>query len=568
MRNRYSPFESRREPDRALSKSRAPRAKRNARRAVDSRLRCGESRPTLFGESLETAGHLVPSMLAKIILFTLLCPTLSAHAAFAQQSYPTQALPVDVAAGDLNQDGFSDVLAAEWTNQTMTFFAGDGTGALNPARVLTTFGQTPSSIALADVNFDGLLDIVNGTFDGNLLIYTNNGGASFAMLPFHPYGTAVNELRVVDMNLDGVPDVVAAHNFSNNVSVCLGAGTGFFNIPLFTPATLTPVSIDAGRIDGDEYPDVVAGSFQDNALTVLRGDGFGGFFGGSTFFTNNTASQGVELADFNFDGANDVLVSTGNSYDVPLYKGDGLGGLAPASILQTCEYPGRARSTDFNKDGRIDVATTSTCGPAGVIHIFPSQGGFNFSPPISPGAGTPSPWKICITDLDHAGDPDLVYSDGSTDQLFTMSFGIGQPAATGVYGTGTPGCGGRIPANTNQIPFLGNGNFTIGFTYVPRNTLGLGIAANASDIPGTDYFGIGALLHCDIVNASDVQTFDIYTEGSGMGFAPVPIPNNPQLQNMTYYVCGLFLEDLAAGRACGTSPIHIVSSAGLFLTLL
>jgi hypothetical protein len=387
------------------------------------------------------------------------------------------------------------------------------------------------------------------------------------VLPWVGVYSSVNEVQVADLNLDGLPDLVTANNFQNCINVSRNFGNGTFSPAVSFAAVPSAVTVDVGHFNHDGYPDVVVGGFYQNSLAVLLGDGSFGFFGGTTFYTNNLAPHVVEVEDFDLDGNDDVLCTWGNLFGVQWWAGNGNGVLSPGPSLATLNYPGRATAADVNKDGIIDVACTSS---GGYLYSFAGAGGWNFNSPATVNLGTPSLGALRLADLEHNGSLDFVMVDSTVgvDLVWVFKNTIPSPPGIAAFGTGTPGCRGMAGMNANQKPTVGNASFAVTCTNVPAHALGLGLAGNAPDFAGTDIFSVGVLIHFDLLNSTDVQVFDIYSDGGGAGFAPVPIPNDNSLQGQTYYASGIFVEDTANGQSCSTSVFDLLSTRGLAITIL
>jgi hypothetical protein len=130
---------------------------------------------------------------------------------------PSRAIPLltspSLTLADLNGDGYLDViLSTQTVNYTYfadpahpgTFLAGD---ALD-----TTFHT--NSVVVADVNLDGILDLVVGTVESGVFIYLGDPTNPGHFLPASEIEvpTSPNGVKVADFNLDGLPDCAEARN--------------------------------------------------------------------------------------------------------------------------------------------------------------------------------------------------------------------------------------------------------------------------------------------------------------------------------------------------------------------
>jgi hypothetical protein len=273
--------------------------------------------------------------------------------------------PIAVAAGDFNRDGKPDLAVADNGGDGVTILLGNGAGGFAPAAGSPfPTGSMPFAIAVADFNLDNRLDLAaaNSGSD-NVTILLGNGAGGFAAAPGSPVaaGSAPSALAAGDLNLDGKPDLAVANNGSANVSILLGDGAGGFQAAAGSPVGtgLGPFPLVVADLDLDGKPDLAVANNSADSVTILLGNGAGGFTpaAGSPVATGSTPA-GLVAADFNLDGRPDLAVADSGSNDVTILLGGGTGRFAPASgsPVAAGSSPAAAATGDFNLDGKPDLA--------------------------------------------------------------------------------------------------------------------------------------------------------------------------------------------------------------------
>ena len=356
-------------------------------------------------------------------------------------------------AADLNGDGKPDFALTTGSGvTTIAIGKGDGTFTFLPANAVATlptfklpqlpFDPTgPGSIAAADLNGDGKLDLAFGPFSmgdvpTGVVVAMGNGDGTFQTPAFFPaqftaHAVGANQIALGDVNQDGIPDIVTSGGTpaAFGVTILLGDGKGGFSsrrdYDLNGYYANGAGTVNLFDFDGDGIVDIVLGngnadflSYNLNyfGLTVLFGKGGGAFVGapivnaGAAGFT--TESQAIATADFNGDGIPDLADASLVPESLTILKGSGDGNFTP-SFRYTFPnlIPVSIATADFNRDGKQDVAALVEI-PIGVssqgeVQIFLGNGDGTPQTPTPLAFAGVNPTFLAAADLNGDGIPDL-----------------------------------------------------------------------------------------------------------------------------------------------------------------
>jgi Ca2+-binding RTX toxin-like protein len=239
----------------------------------------------------------------------------------------------DVPLGDLNHDGYLDIVAPNSQTGTVSVLLNQGDGTFGPRTDLAA-GTNPVGVALGDLNGDSHVDLfVAGGSDNSLSVFLGNGDGTFGPRTDIPLGTYTVQVALGDLNGDGRLDAVACDTDADKVSVLLNSpmtasfdpDTGILTIIGSSGDDTIKVGATTSgniRINGGRVP-ITGGTPTLGNTTELRIFGEGG---NDTISIINSALPGAEISggdgnDSITGGSGDDTILAGNGNDV--LKGGG-----------------------------------------------------------------------------------------------------------------------------------------------------------------------------------------------------------------------------------------------------
>jgi hypothetical protein len=243
--------------------------------------------------------------------------------------------------------------------------SGDSPGAFQFHQLTIRVGQGPRWISVADVNHDDKPDIIVTNADaGTVSVLLGDGMGQFREASGSPFvaGPQPNDIAIADMNGDGNPDLVIPNHQAPTITILLGDGKGSFHpapgSPVDVHSNPHPHGVAVADFDGDRKPDVVTDSWGENKIELLTGDGTGRLrIPGHYFPTGRRPYERLRTADFNHDGHPDIVTTNLDDGTVSILLGDGKGGFAPGpgSPTPAGAKPWQVFSGDLNGDGHADL---------------------------------------------------------------------------------------------------------------------------------------------------------------------------------------------------------------------
>jgi hypothetical protein len=211
-----------------------------------------------------------------------------------------------IVSADFNNDGKADLAVVNNADNNISLLLGNGSGGFAAPANFELPNSSPTDLAAGDFNGDGNSDLVVAA--GNIFVLLGNGAGGFNIGPPISVPGAI-AVTVGDINGDGTADLATA-NSTGSLSVFLGNGSGSFG----APSSLTiasPRDVVLADFNGDGKIDIAA-SNSSTSVTIWLGDGAGAFDAG-TPLNLGSSPRGILAMDFNGDGRLDI--ATANSGD-------------------------------------------------------------------------------------------------------------------------------------------------------------------------------------------------------------------------------------------------------------
>ncbi|MGQ3209960.1 MAG: beta strand repeat-containing protein [Shinella sp.] len=367
-------------------------------------------------------------------------------------------------------------------------------------------GTSPVDLEIADINGDGNLDLVvtNVGSTAKLLVLLGSGTGSFSTSTNIDVTTGEPSMgfaKVADMNGDGHLDIVFDSYYDYSVRVLLSDGAGGYQAGPHASFWSRPMSMAIGDVNGDGRTDAVTTS-QNGVITVLLGDGQGGFQSPINNASITSRFPGyVALADMNGDGKLDIVASGNSSFgNVSVMLGDGAGGFtAVTHYSMGTRLPGTVTVADVNGDGKLDALTTNIGTPGTVsVLLGNGNGGFTSATDISVGA---NPGSLTVADLNGDGKLDLITANSNANSV-SVRWGDG----SGNFSGGTDIAVGSMPRSVKVADVNKDGRMDIVVTTVMGGGVTVLLGGKKADVTAISSSATGTL------KTGDTVTFTLTTD--------------------------------------------------------
>ena len=358
--------------------------------------------------------------------------------------FTTGSAPYSVGISDLDGDGKSDLVVANYGSNTVSVFRNTSVGGNIISSSFATkvdfpTGVGPVSVSIGDVDGDGKPELATANHFGNTVSVLRNTAengnitsSSFASKVDFTTGVYPTSVSMSDLDGDGKPELAVANSLSATISVfhntSLNGSISFMaKVDFNTDLGLYPYSISVGDVDGDGKPELTIANFYSNSVSVFRNTAVKGSITTTSFsekvdYITGSSPYSVSIGDLDGDGKPELAIANYGSATVSILRNNSSSGnITTSSFATKVDFttgstPISVSISDLDGDGKSDLAVANY--GSGTVSVFRntvtigSLTSGSFATKVDYITGD-SPFSVSSGDLDGDGKPELAIANTS-----------------------------------------------------------------------------------------------------------------------------------------------------------
>ena len=327
---------------------------------------------------------------------------------------PSTTVARSVFAIDIDGDNDMDVISATRSDNTIAWYENtDGEGNYGERNIVAMNVTYPESIYSTDIDNDGDNDIIFAGFSKIGWYENEDGNGSFGEAQIiNNSAQAATSVFSIDIDGDGDMDVLSSSRLNDRISWYenLNGNGNFGSQQIISSNADDAKDVYAADLDGDGDMDVISASSGDDKIAWFENTNGNGNFGAEQILTiNANGAISIYASDIDGDGDEDILSASSSDNKIAWYENiDGNGSFSAEQILTTnANWPRTVHANDMDKDGDIDVLYISTTKLAWFENID-GLGNFGEEQLIAP--ITNDGWCVYAVDIDSDSNLDVLSS--------------------------------------------------------------------------------------------------------------------------------------------------------------
>lgn len=341
--------------------------------------------------------------------------------------------PRAVAVADINGDGLQDMVLGGYGDAWLRVYL-----QLNETAWLENSVDTGVShyrdVSVGDMDHDGDLDVLAASTTADAIYWWANDGSALPSWTQHTILSSFNgahTVEPVDLDGDGDLDVVVCAFDADESTIVIndnGVGTSWTKKNFVSLNGAYDVAI--GDLNRDGKPDFVSSGYYEDVIRVhIQGSTLWGF----SDITGLNGPRGVSLGDVDGDGYLDIVAAIRNDDDIKWFENDGVGGGWTAHDVGTgyLDDGSEVQAVDIDHDGDIDVVATGFGGDD--VYLWKNDGTGNSWSRRTVESALDSPWQALAADINGDNNMDLVLTAAGTTDSLTWYKNVGQQFVATAY---------------------------------------------------------------------------------------------------------------------------------------